>query len=115
MDAIDGLKADPELRVRYFDDPAATVTLEYYDPEKVWPPGFTPSSHYMESKADGAIRAASGGVVIPTSDYTADKTDAARHVAGLRKGMIVLPNNMVDLSSWYADFSTSRGRASKEF
>jgi hypothetical protein len=109
--AIDGLKSDPELRVRYFEDSTATITLEYYDPEKVWPSGFTPSLHYMESRADRVIRASSGGVVIPTCDYTADKTDAARHVPGLKKGVIVLPNNLADLSSWYGDFCDSRGRA----
>ena len=115
LDAIDGLKADPELRVRYFDDPAATITLEYYDPKQVWPPEFSPSLHYLELRADGVLRPASGGIVIPTCDYAADKTDAARHVPGLKKGVIVLPNEMADLLSWYRDFCNSRGRTFREF
>lgn len=101
FDAIEGLKSDPKLRDQYFDDPTAPITIEFYDPKKVWVEGFTPSVHYLEAKADKAIRTSSAGYVIPTCDYECEKTDAARHIPGLKKAMIVLPGDARSREAWY--------------
>jgi hypothetical protein len=84
--------------------------MEHYDARRHWPSGFEPSVHYNESRGDGVIREGSAGYVIQTCDYTADKTDAARHVPGLKKGVIVLPSKVEEMQSWYSDFTKSRSR-----
>ena len=86
------------------------TAMEHHDPEWIWPRGFVPSLHYLESKADGVVHPKSGGYVIATCDYTADRADAARHVSGLKKGVIALPSNVDEMESWYLDFIKSRSR-----
>lgn len=102
--ALDGLKADPELRARYFDDATAIVEVEFWDRRWTWPTGAEPSLHYLESKADKVVRETRQSFVVPTVDYSCSQRDAARHVAGLKKGVIVLPEDPKELEAWCKDY-----------
>jgi hypothetical protein len=118
LDAIEALKSHPELRVRFFDDARLRITVEHYDPRWVWDAEVSPSAHYLESVADGVIREGSAGYVIQTCDYGCEKRDAARHVPGLKKGVIVLPSKVEEMQSWYSDLikrSHPRLRHREEF
>ena len=83
------------------------MIIEHYDDPKFWPRLLAPSLHYLECKADGALVR---GFVVPTCDYACKKTDAARHVAGLKQGVIVLPETWQGRRQWYFDFCFERRR-----
>jgi hypothetical protein len=99
------LEDDDEMRQKYFTtvrgrSSEGIVQAEYYPRESALLVGFIPSDAYVEAIRDKVHSRKIGGTIIPVSDPSCPKWDAARHVDGLKHNVITVPQTEEDLQKW---------------
>jgi hypothetical protein len=99
------LENDDEMRQRYFTivrggSSEGIVQAQYYPPESALPVGFIPSDAYVEAVRDKVHDPKKGGTIIPVCDESCPKWDAARHIGGLKRNLITVPQGEEDLQKW---------------